>query len=1097
MLVDSQARKDALNLESKIIKAPAGSGKTGLLTNYYLKLLSVVSHPREIQAMTFTNKAAREMAERILLSLNRAKSGFKPNNDFEKENIELAHAALKNSAKRGWCIEENINMLQISTIDSFCKKLLMHTAGEHEGTLATRNVSNDPHLLYKKAITELLYLHTDSKYGPQIRNLIAHFGNKVNRVEKLLIEMLETRERWIPVLFMQKTQVREALESKRASFIVNTSQETFNTVKGNELRLRSVFRLLNNLGSNLSAFCENGFDCDLIQNIDTFKAISKVLLTATGAPKKRFTKNDGIPADLSKTEKDALTSELKAVTEMCGAEIAKLSALPRPEFKETEWTLLEATFNVMPLALAKLALTFKQAGEVDFTEVAMGAVRALNSESGVSTESAINKSQTIKHILVDEFQDSNDTQLVMLELLTESWSENDGNTLFIVGDPMQSLYGFRNANVNIFMKAQYGIGNVALNNLQLETNFRSFNGVVDWVNGVFETAFPQDNDLLNAACKYTKSEAIKLGTSEQNSVEVHGFLDDDDAKEEAAFIAEQVKNIHSKEPNATIAVLGRTRSVLKPVLAELENQNLHAKAVNVSKINKEPLCITAIALARILIDDLDKLAWLTVLNSGLVGLSLNDIEAIFKIDEDPYLAVNDDKVHDILTGATLTSYCNSMKEINAALDAKRNKDFELVLEGLWLKLNGPSLAETSTDTDNVSIFFDVFKGTQSCDLNLSWLDRQLDNLYAKPKPLANNSRPVELMTIHGSKGLEFDYVFIPGMHKRGPNTPSRLFSWGKVEDRDLGVMACSEAIGIKGVDITYHNYLNKLNAIKEQHELVRLMYVAVTRAVKQAFLTGKVSCKDDEISAPPKNSLFFTIGSTFYSEVNLHDAGMSKSSSTAIHPVRKVIDAQHSMHLPQRNTLAAYRGQQRTQLLPNGIEFESKLLNYEQAVIQQVIEQIGKDGIDNWNNKRVDEYAMAIMASLKQYSVPNCDLIRSVINVKNEIKELLTCDIFRSLNSNHELDHNEVAITIRKNRELKSIVIDKAFINKNGIAHVVDWESSKKPAGQEYETYINSQKAKHKLKLELYGKAYRELCGVNQASGYVYFTKRKHLELCG
>ncbi|MEJ6534104.1 UvrD-helicase domain-containing protein [Pseudoalteromonas lipolytica] len=1097
MLVDSQARKDALNLESKIIKAPAGSGKTGLLTNYYLKLLSVVSHPREIQAMTFTNKAAKEMAERILLSLNRAKSGYKPCNDFEKENIELSLAALKNSAKRGWCIEENINMLQISTIDSFCKKILMQTAGEHEGTLATRNVSNDPHLLYEQAVTELLYLHTDDKYGSAIRNLIAHFGNKVNRVEKLLIEMLETRERWIPVLFMQKTQVREALESKRASFIAHTSQEFFDSVKSYEPKLRSTFRLLNNSVCNLSTFCENGFDNDLLTNTDTFKAITKLLLTAAGAPKKRFTKNDGIPAELSKSEKDKLTSELKELANICGNDLAKLAAIPRPEFKETEWALLEATFNVMPLALAKLALTFQSAGEVDFTEVAMGAVRALNSESGVSTESAINKSQTINHILVDEFQDSNDTQLVMLELLIESWSENDGNTLFIVGDPMQSLYGFRNANVNIFMKAQYGIGNVALNNLQLETNFRSVSGVVEWVNSVFETAFPKNNDLLNAACKYTKSEAIKLGTNEQNAVEVHGFLNDDDGENEAAFIAEQVKAIQNKEPNATIAILGRTRSALKPVLAELESQNLQAKAVNVNKINKEPLCITAIALARILIDDLDKLAWLTVLNSGLVGLSLDEIEAIFKIDEDPYLAINDDKVDEILVGDSLTRFCNCMKEINFALDAKRNKNFGLVLEGLWLKLNGPSLAETTTDTDNVAIFFDVFIGMQSYDLSLSWLERQLDNLYSKPKAFVGSGKQIELMTIHGSKGLEFDYVFIPGMHKRGPNTPSRLFSWGKVENRDLGVLACSEAIGIKGVDITYHNYLNKLNTIKEQHELVRLMYVAVTRAVKQAFLTGKASCKNGEISAPAKNSLFSTIGSTFYSEINLHDTGTSKACNSAIQPVRKVIDVQLDVQLPQRNTLAAYRGQQRTQSLPNGIEYESKLLRCEQAVLQQVIEQIGKDGIDNWNARKVDEYAMVIMASLKQHSLPNSELIRSVINIKNEIKELLICDVFRSLNSSHELDHNEIAITIKKNRELKNIIIDKAFVNDSGVAHVIDWESSKKPTDQNDEAYIDSQKAKHKLTLDLYSKAYQELSGANQATQLVYFTKSKQLEQCG
>ena len=113
------------------------------------------------------------------------------------------------------------------------------------------------------------------------------------------------------------------------------------------------------------------------------------------------------------------------------------------------------------------------------------------------------------------------------------------------------------------------------------------------------------------------------------------------------------------------------------------------------------------------------------------------------------------------------------------------------------------------------------------------------------------------------------------------------------------------------------------------------------------------------------------------------------------------------------------------------------------------------------------------------------------------ISALLICDVFRSLNSSHELDHNEIAITIKKNRELKNIIIDKAFVNDSGVAHVIDWESSKKPTDQNDETYIDSQKAKHKLTLDLYSKAYQELSGANQATQLVYFTKSKQLEQCG
>lgn len=1098
MLKDSKARQEAMVLESKLIKAPAGSGKTALLTNYFLKLLGVVEHPREIQALTFTNKAAQEMKNRIVDSILRVNSGFKPSNEYEKENYRLATEALRNSKAKGWHVEKNSNMLNISTIDSFCKRVLVDHVGT--GQLATRNVAQDPKLLYQKAVTETLSLYSDAKYGAPIQKLLAHFGNKVSKVEKLLVEMIETRERWIPVLFVDKQAARVQLEEKRGVFLETIVDSNYHSLQAKESQLLSVLSKLELKDSCLVEFVNDGFKGGVENNKAIFSSLNKLLCTTTKKAKVRFTKNDGISPDLNKNDKDEIVSELKELSEQCVGDLIVLSDMPDSKYKESEWVLLSSAFEVMPLILAKLNLIFREFGEVDFTEIALNAVRALDSESGEETSSAITKSQTINHILVDEFQDSNNTQLLMIRLLIDTWSSEDKNTLFLVGDAMQSLYGFRGADVNVFMDAENGIGNVDIKTLSLTTNFRSTAGIVEWVNNIFSQAFPKENDLLLSASKYSNSTAVKLSSAFEEPVELHGFTADLDGKQEAKFIAEQIKNIQDNEPTASIAVLGRTRSSLKPILEHLANEaDISATAVNLNRIDKEPLCIVAIALARLLIDDMDKLAWLTILNSGLFGLSHNTIEAIFNFDSDPYLAVNDDRVAHLLTSTELSRYSYALNQINMAIEGKHNKDLDLLLEGIWYNLHGPSLAEKEIDLTNVSLVFSLFENVQSTDLSLKWLERHLETLYAESsQQISGNTRNVELMTIHKSKGLEFDYVFIPSMHKRGLISSSKLFSWGCTgELGDLGVMACSEELGIKSKSVSYHAFLGKLKANRELEELKRVVYVGVTRAIKKAYLCGKVEVNNDtEVKPPAKGSMFEVIEPAFQSELVVHESEHVANESAEFTPTRTIIDANLQLTLPKRDTLAAYRGDANVVPNPNGVVWQKPVSRIEGVVIHRVIEQICSDGLELWNEDKVNSYSSVILASLKELSLEQSLLITSVRNVKEEVNRILQCNVFRELCKKHKLDNLELSMSVRKNRQIQTLIIDKGFVTEDGVAHIIDWKSAGVGTDQSMENFINSQVTKHKEKLKLYSDAYKQVTGAISVESALYFTKTNQLERC-
>src|SRR5205814_1746657 len=185
----------------------------------------------------------------------------------------------------------------------------------------------------------------------------------------------------------------------------------------------------------------------------------------------------------------------------------------------------EAITRILPHAVAELRVVFAAHNQCDFVEVAQGAVRALRDTEG-PTELMLALDYRIRHILVDEFQDTSQAQHELLTLLTEGWQADDGRTLFVVGDPMQSIYRFRQAEVGLFLDARHaGIGTVGLEPITLSANFRSQPSIVRWVNDAFRRILPEKDDIPGGAVGYSPS--VAMPAADGPVVEVHPFFDDD------------------------------------------------------------------------------------------------------------------------------------------------------------------------------------------------------------------------------------------------------------------------------------------------------------------------------------------------------------------------------------------------------------------------------------------------------------------------------------------------------------------------------------------------------------------------------------------
>src|SRR3954467_4981269 len=187
--------------------------------------------------------------------------------------------------------------------------------------------------------------------------------------------------------------------------------------------------------------------------------------------------------------KQANPVPLAQQSEALRAALEMLLRQPEERYTDEPWQTLGDILELLPRAAAHLKVVFAERGETDFTEAAQGAVRALGTPEH-PTDLLLALDNQVRRLLVDEFQDTSYSQWQLLECLTSGWEKNDGRTLFLVGDPMQSIYRFREANRALFLrawesardltsdpavvpaKARTPFG-VQLERLRLTTNFRS------------------------------------------------------------------------------------------------------------------------------------------------------------------------------------------------------------------------------------------------------------------------------------------------------------------------------------------------------------------------------------------------------------------------------------------------------------------------------------------------------------------------------------------------------------------------------------------------------------------------------------------------
>jgi ATP-dependent helicase/nuclease subunit A len=218
--VDAAIRKQALDpFASFCVQAPAGSGKTELLTQRMLGLLAHCERPEEILAFTFTRKAAAEMRSRLLRSLQEASRlqdmDIATLPAHKQLTMTLARAALARDALQQWQLLRNSQRLRITTIDGFNSWLAARLPLQ-SGFGATPRIGTDMREVYQEAVrTTLAALEGTDQSANQVASLLRHLHGDLRKAESLLLMLLGKREQWLPLitaLRINPAQARITLE---------------------------------------------------------------------------------------------------------------------------------------------------------------------------------------------------------------------------------------------------------------------------------------------------------------------------------------------------------------------------------------------------------------------------------------------------------------------------------------------------------------------------------------------------------------------------------------------------------------------------------------------------------------------------------------------------------------------------------------------------------------------------------------------------------------------------------------------------------------------------------------------------------------------
>ncbi|MGR3311588.1 MAG: UvrD-helicase domain-containing protein [Candidatus Brocadiales bacterium] len=791
------------------VTAGAGSGKTHVLVERFINL--VVTHKvplTEILTITFTEKAANEMKERVA-------------NRFEALGMEKER--------------QDVEFAYLSTIDSFCTRLLRENAIE-------AGVNPQFGVLNEYESTYLLRLI--------IENTLTDWQELKTADFEILMNEISCRD-FTNSIIKLISKIRSTGTSAEDVILKDAASEDLNNA---HKRLMESLNQIEDLGQGVRASATKRTIDKVFSLLKTLKEAkaseldSYSLQILKDASKFQMPKTKGEAKDLLFLLREKLIPELREL-------IAERCAL------RSKTVLKKFLVEVMD----KYNREKRKLSLLDFADLEEKAKRLLESAPPIRNE----MKEKFEYILVDEFQDTNSLQKSIIDLLRSD------NNLFVVGDEKQSIYGFRNADVQVFINHKKETSDRSGELIQLNKTFRSRPEIVDFVNHNFACIWNKDEHFD------TEYEDLVAGSTferkDNPSVELILTTDEDVNKRRESEAMALAQRIHDIVENGELRITnlssgsqGRNISygdfallfrstidikIFERALAELD---VPFYVVSGRGFYHTREITDVLNFLKIINNPRDEISLAAVLRSPMVGL--ND-EALFWLSHCVKIqnTANGKKKQSLITALA------DVEKIDGLNTEHKNRLLEFVelLEELHMKSSRSSvwsvideiLEKTAYDTKiliepngkqkyaNLRKITELTRSFEKRDLfEAEDFFRIVDDL--KLMEIRESEAPtdieegdvVKLMTIHAAKGLEFPVVIVPDIGRvRTNRVEDFVFS---VQD-GISFIIKNSLTGVEETPLSYNQITSQMKT-KELKESACLFYVAMTRSKEHLILSGSV-----------------------------------------------------------------------------------------------------------------------------------------------------------------------------------------------------------------------------------------------------------------
>ena len=827
-------QRKALKIKQHIcVTAGAGSGKTTVLVDRYLEILRKADvSPEKIVAITFTDKAAAEMKGRIIQKLN------------EPENRDIRRKYL-----------EQMNTAPISTVHAFCSRILREFPFQANVPANFSILQGiDQKLLLQQTIKNTLKeiaTNPDDEHYSELRNSLQRYGNRKKLVD-LFSNMVEKRE-------LVENLVVNVYSNSTDQQLPDVWEKAFQDELPSETEIEKFCQYLtvvlqvakgknasevNILNSKLEILPDRNPSSPDVLNL--LKEIADLITIKNGSIATTNFLKRGVDTTAIETE----IKFLESVT-------AKIKEVPSPDTqkdKTDDEFLLSTTQDLLTLytrIFDKYQNDKLSQGKLDFADLQIKTRDLLRNNEKIRRELV----HRHKYYMIDEYQDTNELQYHLVMLLTNEL--NDAN-LFIVGDPKQSIYGFRGADVRVFHKTKQKIIENGGMDIQLKENFRSLRDTVGFVNHFFEclmkggseTEFEVSYDSLTKARAVDANGAIEI---------ILGQYDNEEANEYtliAQHINKMIKNgekiwgqgedkDESPRPIAygDIAILIRSRRHLPDIEQALLSADIpYLTTGGVGFYQRQEIY--------------DVWNYLNFLNApSEYGTSL------IGILRGPAFGISDTELYEIslqkgksfwekvLNYQTRTTYLQN------AIDTLKNHmhvvhrmpvnqliltivnetgmigTLKLGKQGQQRWANYQKLLELARN-------FDSDENEQTLTNFIEFLDTLITEEPREGQaPIEDTSGSVQIMTIHSAKGKQFPVVILPCLNRIGQFAKEPFID----EKIGIGFSPLDPKNGYEKTAPEIVELMKERAKTKDEAEMKRLFYVGATRAEDRLILSGTLN----------------------------------------------------------------------------------------------------------------------------------------------------------------------------------------------------------------------------------------------------------------